>query len=120
MSLQMMETFDLFKMVEGMSSDLPVHIGIEDVKRQSFVYTRNSKANKAAHAKVALSIGRCQQAQIELERMLERLPVSIKRFKPQKGNWANNAAVFARMTGWSGRSNPDTRSASYFGFLALK
>jgi len=119
MTLSLVETLDLYLMVERYSSDLPVVIGLEDVKSQSFVYARNSKSSKAEHAKVALSVGRCQQAQVELERMLSRLPVTIRKFKPQRGNWANNAEQFKKVTGWTGRSNPDTRSASYFGFLAL-
>lgn len=82
-----------------------------------FVYSRNQKASKAAQSKVAMHIGRCQQVQIEIMQWLDALGVPYKLHKPQKGNWAKDKAMFERVTGWKGRSNEDTRSAAYFGFL---
>jgi len=92
--------------------------GIEDVASQNFVYSRNARASKAAHAHVALSVGRCQQSQTEVIRELEDRGLKFVLIKPNAGNWADNKERFERMTGWTGRSNPETRSAAYFGFLA--
>lgn len=98
---------------------LEVAFCIENVLAQNFVYTRNAQANKAAHAKVALSIGRCQQAQEELMRFLDHHGVPYQTVKPTAGNWAKDRDTFERITGWSGKSNEDTRSAAYFGWLGL-
>lgn len=93
-------------------------LGIEDVKSQGFVYGRNVQASKAAQSKVARNIGQCQQAQIELMNWLDRLGIKYKLYKPTKYNWAKDKERFERFTGWAKRSNEDTRSAAYFGFLA--
>jgi hypothetical protein len=97
-----------------------LQFAIENVAANSFVYGRNSQSSKAAQAKVGVSIGRCQQAQIELVRWLELEAVPCTLIKPTAGNWANNKAQFERVTGWTGRSNSDGRSAALFGWLALK
>jgi hypothetical protein len=97
-----------------------LQFAIENVAANSFVYGRNNQSSKAAQAKVGVSIGRCQQAQIELVRWLELEAVPCTLIKPVAGNWANNKAQFERVTGWTGRSNADGRSAAFFGWLLLK
>ncbi|HEC73132.1 MAG TPA: hypothetical protein ENI26_02030 [Methylophaga aminisulfidivorans] len=93
---------------------------IEDVMANQFVYTRNQKSSKAQQSKIAMHIGRCQQAQVELMRALDNLGIPYQLHKPQRGNWAKNKEQFRKVTGWDGRSNEDTRSAAYFGFLSLE
>jgi len=93
---------------------------IEDVNTNKFVYGRNQHASKAAQSKIAMGVGKCQQAQTEIVRMLDHYGIDYKLIKPQRGNWAKNKAQFEKVTGWTGRSNEDTRSAAYFGWLALK
>jgi len=116
-ALRMMATVDL---VISLANELvkPV-VSIENVLVQNFVYSRNAKARKAAHAKVGLSVGRCQQAQVELQRWLDYYQIPYVLHRPQAGNWAKNKNQFEKVTGWTGRSNADTRSAAYFGFLAV-
>ncbi len=97
-----------------------VLFSIEDVCANNFVYARNSKGNKSVTSKIAMGIGRCQQAQTELMRWLDYYNIEYVLHKPQKGNWAKNKAQFEKVTGWKGKSNVDTRSAAYFGWLALK
>ena len=94
-----------------------VLVSIEDVCANDFVYTRNTKKNKAVHAKVALCIGRCQQAQKELMRLLDYFKIEYVLHEPSAANWVKNKSRFQAVTGWSKRSNEDTRSAAYFGFL---
>jgi hypothetical protein len=93
---------------------------IEDVMANQFVYARNAKQNKSAQSKVAMHIGRCQQAQVELMRLLEAYELPYKLHKPQKGNWAKMRMVFEKNTGWTKQSNEDTRSAAFFGYLGVK
>ena len=97
-----------------------MRFGIEDVMSNQFVYARNTRSNKTVQSKIAMHIGRCQQAQVELMRWLDSLHIEYSLFKPQAGNWAKNKVQFERVTGWSGRSNEDSRSAAFFGFLALQ
>jgi hypothetical protein len=100
------------------SADIVFHI--ENVMANEFVYARNTQHNKSAQSKVAMHIGRCQQAQIELMRLLDAFELPYMLHKPQKGNWATERDVFERVTGWTKQSNNDTRSAAYFGYLGVK
>lgn len=92
---------------------------IEDVKANKFIYARNTKKG-AFGLSIAQDVGKVKQAQIELERFLEYYGQKIMLVKPQSGNWAKNKVQFERVTGWTKRSNEDTRSAAYFGFFGLK
>lgn len=93
---------------------------IENVLAQNFVYSRNVKATKGAQGAVSNSIGRCQQNQRELMRWLEHYDLPCIAYTPTSGNWADNKVLFERVTGWVGRSNSESRSAAYFGWLAAK
>lgn len=107
--------------VEIIESHVPGAIySIENVMLNQFVYSRNKKSSKAVESKVAMSIGRVQQAQVELMRMLDHVGASYVLHKPQRGNWAKDRAMFEQITGWTGSSNEDTRAAAFFGYLALK
>ena len=64
-------------------------------------------------------IGMVQQAQIELERVFEHLGVKVVKHKISKA-WKKDKKQFELLTGWKGRSNEDTRSAAYFGYLGTK
>lgn len=57
---------------------------------------------------------------VDLQRMLDHYEIPYVLHRPQAGNWADKRPLFEKVTGWKGNSNPDTRSAAYFGFLALK
>ena len=95
-------------------------LSIEDVMANQFVYSRNQHSSKAAQSKISMHIGRCQQSQVELMRALDHMGICYELHKPTKGNWAKNKPMFEKATGWTKRSNEDTRSAAYFGYLALK
>jgi hypothetical protein len=97
-----------------------VVFSIENVMQNEFVYARNRQASKAAESRVAMSIGRCQQAQLELMRCLDHARVPYVLHAPQAGNWKDKKALFEKITGWTGRSNEDSRAAAFFGWLALK
>ena len=91
---------------------------IEDVKANKFIYARNTKKG-AFGLSIAQDVGKVKQAQIELERFLEYHGQKVMLVKPQASNWAKDKEKFERITGWTKRSNEDTRSAAYFGFLGL-
>lgn len=97
-----------------------VLFSIENVMKNQFVYARNRKESKAAESKVAMHIGRCQQAQVELMRWLDHYKIPYVLHPPQSGNWKDKKALFEKITGWTGRSNEDSRAAAFFGFLGLK
>lgn len=111
-SLSMLDLFD----VVNLAGD-GVLFSIEHVAANSFVYARNDQKNKRLQAKVGVSIGRCQQAQIELCRWLERINQPYVLHKPTQFNWSKNKMKFEQITGWQGSSNEDTRSAAYFGWV---
>lgn len=115
-SMTLMQIHDA--LVQGVTQG--VLFSIENVLAQSFVYARNNQQSKAAQAKVGVGIGRCQQAQQELMRMLDHYGTPYVLHKPSGMNWAKDRARFERTTGWSGRSNEDQRSAAYWGWLAVR
>lgn len=112
-------TVTIVKYLEEIHGSCEILFSIENVLANNFVYARNSKATKAAEAKVGLCIGQCQQAQTELMRWLDEWSVPYVLHKPQKGNWYKDRALFEKATGWKKQSNEDTRSAAYFGYLAI-
>jgi len=117
-ALHSLNLMELHSFIEGLEL-VPGEIifSIENVLANNFVYGRNRRQSKAVEAQILRSVGRCQQAQLELQRLLEWHVIPYVLHKPQKGNWADNKAQFEKVTGWKGRSNPDTRSAAYFGYM---
>lgn len=97
-------------------------IHIEDVASQNFMYAKHRTKKTAVNESITRRVGMCQQAQIEVERMIEHT-IGLDRLtkhKPSKA-WkdANGKKQFQKLTSWTGRSNEDTRSAAYFGYLGL-
>ena len=122
-ALENLQLMIVLELVERLISNYGIEnilFSIEDVCANNFVYARNASNNKKIMAKIGLSIGRCQQSQVEVMRMLELMKVKYVLHKPQKGNWAENRNIFKLITGWEKRSNDDQRSAAFFGYLALK
>lgn len=115
-SMTLMQIHDA--LVQGVTQG--VLFSIENVLAQSFVYARNNQQSKAAQSKVGVGIGRCQQAQQELMRMLDHYGTPYVLHKPSGMSWAKDRARFERTTGWSGRSNEDQRSAAYWGWLTVR
>lgn len=93
---------------------------VEHVSKNKFIYSRNEQSSKRAHGSVGVAVGMCQVAQIELCRWLDFYQIDYVLHAPQCGNWADKKEYFQRITGWTGKSNKDTRSAAYFGYLEAK
>jgi hypothetical protein len=102
-------------------SSLEFHL--EDNASVKSAYTAKSKKgeNLAVKLNIAQKIGMVKQAQIELERMLKDLEIKVVHRKQSK-RWksAEEVKMFKSATGWTSRSNEDTRSAAYFGYVGAR
>jgi len=113
--------FSLIEIIEEIikrKEDEEMIFSIEDVCANNFVYARNKTRNPSINMSIARRVGACQQSQTELVRMLEHFGIKYVLHKPRSGNWAKDKTKFERVTGWDKKSNEDTRSAAYFGYLA--
>lgn len=115
--------FSLIELLEHTKESLKVFnivVHIEDVNGVGAAFNaRDRKTNMNVKLKMAQHIGMCKQSQIELERMFDRLDVKVVKHKISK-MWKKDKAQFQKVTGWQSRSNEDTRSAAYFGWLGIK
>ncbi len=100
-----------------------VEFHIENVCAQNAAFAKKGIKNARAATNVNRSLGMCQQSQKELERALSYLDVKITHHQIAS-NWKKSdqgKKALKHYTGYEGRSNEDTRSAAYFGYLgALK
>lgn len=112
---------DIVKMIpQWQELDKGVEFHIEDVNGVSSAFgARDRKTNINVKLKMAQHIGMCKQSQIELERFLASFLIFPIKHKISK-MWKKDKAQFELVTGWNGRSNEDTRSAAYFGWLGVK
>jgi hypothetical protein len=94
---------------------------IEDVCANNAAFAKRGVKNPKAATAINRSVGKCQQAQIELERVLEHYGVKVVKHKISR-MWKSQDGKeqFQRITGWKGRSNEDSRSAAYFGWLGCR
>jgi len=104
----------------SIDNDWDIEVHIEDVNGVSAAFmARDRKANINVKLKMSQHIGMCKQSQIELERLFEFYKIKVVKHKISK-MWKKDKAQFEKITDWKGRSNEDTRSAAYFGYLGLK
>lgn len=116
--LHMMNLIELRLWIDAEDGDML--FSIENVLAKNGLYARNSNSNPLIAQNIALKLGRCQQAQEELMREIDHRGLPYILHKPNKANWANDNRMFQRVTKWTGRSNSDTRSAAYWGWLAVQ
>lgn len=108
----------LFDGVDSKYSNVEIHM--EDNVMVSAAYRAQAKQGSlAVKLKMAQHIGMLKQAQIELERMFYACGIKLVKRKPAS-QWKKGTDDFKRATGWTGRSNEDTRSAAYFGYLGVR
>ena len=94
---------------------------IEDVCANNAAFKKSGVKNAKAATAINRSIGKCQQAQVELERIIIAFSDNeIRHFKISK-MWKSQLGKkqFEKVTGWTGRSNEDTRSSAWFGYLGV-
>jgi hypothetical protein len=119
-ALRAIDTVQLWEFFQHVDPDENPTIAIEDVKTNSFMYGRNMKGGPSVVAKIAQGVGMCKHAQTVAEQFIEHNGFNLVRVSPQKGNWAKDQKQFEQLTGWTGRSNEDTRSAAFIGFLGYQ
>jgi hypothetical protein len=111
---------DMADLISSFDFDTDIEVHIEDVNGVSAAFmARDRKTNINVKLKMAQHIGMCKQSQIELERIFEYHDIKIVKHKISK-MWKKDKAQFEKVTGWTGRSNEDTRSAAYFGWLGTQ
>ena len=115
--LHSMDVVQFSKFLAAVSYENPVFV-IEDVQANKFMYNRGIQSPSVL-GRVAQNVGECKHSQRVAEAFIESYGFELVRQKPIKGNWAKNKKQFEQVTGWTGRSNEDTRSAAFMGFLYL-
>ena len=93
---------------------------IEDVMKRDIVFGQKLTPNAMVNMKIAHGIGRCSQSQLELENLLKYFFPNdhiIHYGISDKWKDKDGKKEFKTLTGWTKRSNEDSRSAAYFGFL---
>ena len=123
-----LEAFSLIELYE-FTEDLTIEyytehieLHIEDLcANKSSAFSHHRADSPAVKYKKSESVGRCKQMQLEVEKIAEHFDIKIVRHKVSK-KWKDVAGrkEFERLTGWTGRSNPDTRSAAYMGYLGSR
>ena len=109
---------ELMTRIESLTTYSNAEYHIEDVCSNNASF-HGKRQPVSVQKDIGRRIGMVQQAQTELIRVLEHYLIPYKLHKPSK-QWKKNKAQFEMATGWAGRSNEDTRSAAYFGFLGCK
>jgi len=108
--------------------DVDCTFSVEHVEINKPIFAGKKALNFRSHGRKGQNVGQCKQAQIELVRALDYYKAKYILIPPTKGNWGSckTPAItkamtnqFKKVTGWQGRSNSDTRSAAFFGFLAI-
>jgi hypothetical protein len=116
--LRSLNLIEIITMILERKENEEMIFSIENVCANNFVYSRNMTRNTKVNMSIARNVGACQQSQTELMRALDHYEIKYVLHKPSRGNWAKNKTQFEKVTGWDKRSNEDTRSAAYFGYLA--
>jgi hypothetical protein len=95
-----------------------VVFSIENVLLTNAIFPKHLKGVSADKVKmnIALKVGKNQQALQELIADLEHHNLSYILQKPSS-EWKKNKPLFEKVTSWTKKSNEDTRSAAYFGWL---
>lgn len=117
-SLHQMDTPAIVSHITNMGQ-VDIQFSIENVLANNFVFVQKQTGRRSIDMTIGRKVGMAQQSQTELMRWLDKLEIPYQLHKPQKGNWAKNKEQFKQVTGWEKRSNEDTRSAAFFGYLAL-
>lgn len=118
-SMPFMELYDTLNRFKIAELEMVMHI--ENVCGSNAVFMPRGSSKQGESKARHRTLGMCQQAQLEVERMAEHLGVKIVRHKISS-NWKSpkHKAIFEAATKWKGRSNEDNRSAAYFGFIGLQ
>jgi len=117
--MTLMELRDLLEDIRPRES---IEIHIEDVCGISYSgFHVRAQDSLSVKLKKAENVGMCKQSQREVEFLAEYLGIKVVKHRISKA-WKSQVEkkMFQKITGWTGLSSEDTRSAAYFGYLGLK
>ena len=88
---------------------------LEDLEQWKSIKPRQGQSVKAM-LKIARNVGKCQGTAKAIYDLLTDAGIEVRQAKPLRGpvkrQAKNNGRYFNRLTGWTGRSNQDTRDAA--------
>lgn len=117
--MTLVEIYKHFEIETRHSEYDEVELHIENLNAISSSAFHIKKTDSAAvKQKKSEGVGRCKQVQIEIERMAEHFGIKVIHHKVSK-TWKSQVSKkqFEMITGWKKRSNEDSRSAAWFGYL---
>lgn len=92
---------------------------IEDVNAINTIYARNRKGNQAVQSRIAQNVGMVKAAGTILVDYIEHHGGKVILVPPGIGKHTKkNAKLFAQITGYTGRTNEDTRDAYWIAHYA--
>lgn len=98
-------------------------IVVEDVEHDKTTYHRAGVGSARQHAKIAQNVGQVKGVARVLVAWLVYHGADVVQVKPLTGSSKRqakkDAEFFNRLTGWSGRSNADTRDAALLALFAV-
>ena len=115
------ETLSLIQLY-GFIEDLRCHYFTEHIELHIEDLHSNKGCWTGGGSGGARKVGRCEQMQLEVERVFEHFGIKIVRYKVSS-KWKKGPAElnqFQKLTGWTTRTNEDKRSAAYFGYLGSR
>ncbi|MDP2505401.1 hypothetical protein [Oceanobacter sp. 3_MG-2023] len=105
---------DLLEYAVGLDTEHVLFV-VEDVETDKTTYHR-AKTNARQHARIAQNVGQVKGVARVLVECLQHRGFRVVQVAPLKGpakrQAKTDAVFFNRLTGWSGRSNSDTRDAA--------
>ena len=123
LNLNVIQLYDWLKANEKLSiKNNEIVIAMENPKgSSSSAYKHKYDMNSAVNAKISEKVGMVKQAQASIEQMAEALKIPVVLYK-NSSMWKNAVGKqsFEALTGWTARSNEDTRSAAYFSYIHSK
>lgn len=117
--LQALNLMHFMDLLLDLKKDGSIHVHIENMNGKKAVWHAEDQSKKS-YGMASQNVAKCKQAQIEVERMLDKLGVPYTHHNISSA-WKSQAErkQFEAATGWKGTSTKDTRSAAYFGFIGL-
>lgn len=116
-SIQLYKHLNEFEKLAVRAGELEIHMENPcGVSSSSFSHRRSDPP--AVKYKKSEGVGRVKQAQVSVEQVAAELKIPVVHHRNSKC-WkkGNDSKLFERITKWQGRSNEETRSAAFFGYL---
>ena len=112
--LRKFSLIELYQYISILKNELHVELHIEDLHSNKATWQKGGSG-------AARKVGRCEQMQLEVERIAEYFDIKVVRY-PVSSKWKkgdHQIKEFMTFTGWTKKANEDQRSAAYFGYLGV-